>query len=79
MVVFTHAISETLGKESKWIHYGLTSTDVVDTAYGYQIKQANTLLRDDLKNFTRIIGKKAKEHKYTVMMGRTQGVHAESL
>ncbi len=66
-----------MGEERKWVHYGLTSTDVVDTAYGYLIKQANDILRADLKRFTEIIGEKAKEHKYTVMMGRTHGVHAE--
>ena len=77
VVAFTRAVSETLGEERKWVHYGLTSTDVVDTAYGYLIKQANDILREDLKRFTEIIGEKAKEHKYTVMMGRTHGVHAE--
>ncbi|MGX7245740.1 adenylosuccinate lyase [Enterococcus quebecensis] len=77
VVAFTRAVSETLGEERKWVHYGLTSTDVVDTAYGYLLKQANDILREDLKNFTAIIGEKAKEHKHTVMMGRTHGVHAE--
>lgn len=77
VVAFTRAVSETLGEERKWVHYGLTSTDVVDTAYGYQLKQANDILREDLKKFTAIIGEKAKEHKHTVMMGRTHGVHAE--
>ncbi|MFD1899864.1 adenylosuccinate lyase [Enterococcus termitis] len=77
VVAFTRAVSETLGDERKWVHYGLTSTDVVDTAYGYQLKQANDILREDLKRFTEIIGEKAKEHKHTVMMGRTHGVHAE--
>jgi len=77
VVAFTRAVSETLGEESKWIHYGLTSTDVVDTAYGYLLKQANDILRADLQRFTDIVGKKAKEHKKTVMMGRTHGVHAE--
>ena len=77
VVAFTRAVSETLGDESKWIHYGLTSTDVVDTAYGYLLKQANDILRADLQRFTDIVGKKAKEHKKTVMMGRTHGVHAE--
>ncbi|ALS00882.1 adenylosuccinate lyase [Enterococcus silesiacus] len=77
VVAFTRAVSETLGEERKWVHYGLTSTDVVDTAYGYQLKQANDILREDLKKFTEIVGEKAKEHKYTVMMGRTHGVHAE--
>ena len=77
VVAFTRAVSETLGEERKWVHYGLTSTDVVDTAYGYLLKQANHILREDLKKFTEIIGEKAKEHKQTVMMGRTHGVHAE--
>ncbi|WEG73892.1 adenylosuccinate lyase [Vagococcus intermedius] len=77
VVAFTRTVSESLGNESKWIHYGLTSTDVVDTAYGYLLKQANDILRKDLQRFTDIIGQKAKEHKNTVMMGRTHGVHAE--
>ncbi|MDT2830362.1 adenylosuccinate lyase [Vagococcus carniphilus] len=77
VVAFTRAVSESLGEERKWVHYGLTSTDVVDTAYGYLLKQANDILRKDLKNFTEIIAEKAREHKYTVMMGRTHGVHAE--
>ena len=77
VVAFTRAVSESLGAERKWVHYGLTSTDVVDTAYGYQLKQANDILRQDLQRFLEIIGTKAKEHKMTVMMGRTHGVHAE--
>ena len=77
VIAFTRCVSESLGDEKKWVHYGLTSTDVVDTAYGYQLKQVNDLLRDDLKKFKQIIADKAKEYKYTVMMGRTHGVHAE--
>ncbi|MED3801076.1 adenylosuccinate lyase [Lysinibacillus xylanilyticus] len=77
VVAFTRAVSETLGEERKWVHYGLTSTDVVDTALSYLIKQANDILRKDIMNFIDIIAAKAKEHKHTVMMGRTHGVHAE--
>ena len=77
VVAFTRSVSESLGEERKWVHYGLTSTDVVDTAYGYLYKQANDILRNDLKNFAEIVKNKALEHKYTVMMGRTHGVHAE--
>ncbi|WP_056938383.1 adenylosuccinate lyase [Ligilactobacillus hayakitensis] len=77
VIAFTRAVSESLGEERKWVHYGLTSTDVVDTAYGYQLKQVNDVIRKDLQNFNDILAKKAKEHKYTVMMGRTHGVHAE--
>ena len=77
VIAFTRALSETLGDEKKWVHYGLTSTDVVDTAYGYQLKQVNDILRKDLQEFKEIVARKAKKYKNTVMMGRTHGVHAE--
>ncbi|GAA3317414.1 hypothetical protein GCM10020331_016110 [Ectobacillus funiculus] len=78
VVAFTRAVSETLGEERKWVHYGLTSTDVVDTALSYLLRQANEILLKDIERFVEIFErKKAKEHKYTVMMGRTHGVHAE--
>lgn len=77
VVAFTRAVSETLGDERKWVHYGLTSTDVVDTALSYVLKQANEIIQRDIENFIEILTNKAKEHKYTVMMGRTHGVHAE--
>ncbi|MDI9459753.1 MAG: adenylosuccinate lyase [Limnochordia bacterium] len=77
VVAFTRAVSESLSEERKWIHYGLTSTDVVDTALSYLIKQANAVLLKDLERFVSVLKEKAKEHKYTVMMGRTHGVHAE--
>ncbi|WP_019395153.1 adenylosuccinate lyase [Priestia filamentosa] len=77
VVAFTRAVSETLGEERKWVHYGLTSTDVVDTALSYLLKQANDILIGDLERFVDILKEKAQEHKYTVMMGRTHGVHAE--
>lgn len=77
VVAFTRAVSETLGEERKWIHYGLTSTDVVDTALSYLLKQANNIIRKDITNFVEILKAKAIEHKHTVMMGRTHGVHAE--
>jgi adenylosuccinate lyase len=77
VVAFTRAVSETLGDEKKWVHYGLTSTDVVDTANGLRLKQANELLREGLERFTKALAEKAREHKLTVMMGRTHGVHAE--
>ncbi|MBB6455151.1 adenylosuccinate lyase [Salirhabdus euzebyi] len=77
VVAFTRAVSETVGEERKWVHYGLTSTDVVDTALSYLIKQANNILRLDIHRFIDILKEKAKEHKYTLQMGRTHGVHAE--
>lgn len=77
VVAFTRAVSETLGEERKWVHYGLTSTDVVDTALSYLLLQANQIIRKGIVNFIEILETKAKEHKHTVMMGRTHGVHAE--
>ncbi|MFP7494444.1 adenylosuccinate lyase [Terribacillus saccharophilus] len=77
VVAFTRAVSETLGEERKWVHYGLTSTDVVDTALSYLLLQANQIIRKGIVNFIEILEAKAKEHKHTVMMGRTHGVHAE--
>lgn len=77
VVAFTRAVSESLGDEKKWVHYGLTSTDVVDTALSYVLKQANSVIRNDIVQFIDVLKEKALEHKHTVMMGRTHGVHAE--
>ncbi|MCU5746197.1 adenylosuccinate lyase [Staphylococcus sp. SQ8-PEA] len=77
VVAFTRQVSETLGEERKWVHYGLTSTDVVDTALSYVIKQANDIIEKDLERFIDVLESKAKKYKYTLMMGRTHGVHAE--
>jgi len=77
VVAFTRAVSESLGPEKKWIHYGLTSTDVVDTAWGVRLKKANGILLVGIDRLIEVLGSKAREHKYTVMMGRTHGVHAE--
>lgn len=77
VVAFTRAVSETLGPEKKWVHYGLTSTDVVDTAQGYLFKQADDILRGDIEALIAVLGRRALEFKDTVMMGRTHGVHAE--
>ncbi len=77
VVAFTRSVSESLGEEKKWVHYGLTSTDVVDTAYGYLIRQANEILKKDLMMLLETIKERAIEHKNTVQMGRTHGVHAE--
>ncbi|MDU3183552.1 MAG: adenylosuccinate lyase [Staphylococcus lugdunensis] len=77
VVAFTRQVSETLGEERKWVHYGLTSTDVVDTALSYVIKQANDIIEKDLERFITVLAEKAQKYKYTLMMGRTHGVHAE--
>lgn len=77
VVAFTRTVSESLGPEKKWVHFGLTSTDVVDTAQGYLLKQADEIIRKDLHELKATIAEKAKKYKYTVEMGRTHGVQAE--
>ena len=77
VVAFTRAVSESLGEERKWVHYGLTSTDVVDTANGYLLKQANAILRKDLESFLAMLKKRALEFEATPCIGRTHGIHAD--
>ncbi len=77
VVAFTRSLSEGLGEEKKWIHYGLTSTDVVDTAYGYILKQVNEILKDDITRLLGILKLKAIKYKNTPCIGRTHGVHAD--
>lgn len=77
VVAFTRAVGESLGEEKKWIHYGLTSTDVVDTANGYLLKQANEILRKDIVAIMDVLKKRAMEFKYTPCIGRTHGMHAD--
>jgi adenylosuccinate lyase len=77
VVAFTRAVSETLGEEKKWVHYGLTSSDVVDTAWMVRVKKANELLSEALRGITDVLARRAVEHQRTIMMGRTHGVHAE--
>lgn len=77
VVAFTRAVSESLGKERKWVHYGLTSSDVVDTAWSVRIAKANALILDALDTLIDVVARRAREHRKTLMMGRTHGVHAE--
>ena len=77
VVAFTRAVSESLGPERKWVHYGLTSTDVVDTANGYLLKQANNILEKDLEEFLAVLKRRALEFKETPCIGRTHGIHAD--
>lgn len=77
VVAFTRAVSLTLGQEKKWIHYGLTSTDVVDTANGYLLKQANEIIEQDIIDFLDVLKKQAIKYKNTPCIGRTHGIHAD--
>ena len=77
MTAFLGSVSESLGEESRFIHLGLTSSDVIDTALSLQLVEAVDLLTQDIKELISALAPKAIEHKYTVTIGRTHGVHAE--
>jgi len=77
MTAFLNSVAESLGTESRFIHLGLTSSDVMDTALGLQLTQAADILAQDVAELISVMENKAVEHKYTIMMGRTHGVHAE--
>ncbi|XMB85687.1 adenylosuccinate lyase [Mycoplasmatota bacterium WC44] len=77
IIAFTRSVSEFLGPEKKWVHYGLTSTDVVDTANGYLYKQANDLLREDIIAIMETLKTQAIKYKNTPCIGRTHGIHAD--
>jgi len=77
MTAFLNSVAESLGEESRFIHLGLTSSDVMDTALSLQLKDAANILAQDITELISTLENKAIEHKYTIMIGRTHGVHAE--
>lgn len=77
VVAFTRCVSESLGPESRYIHYGLTSYDVVDTALSCQLVQAVDILDEGLGGLLAVLRSQADKYRHTLMMGRTHGVHAE--
>ncbi len=79
VVAFTTAVAENLGPESRYLHYGLTSNDVVDTAQALLIRSASQIILDDLRQLDEVLQRRAFEFKDTVMVGRTHGVHAEPI
>jgi len=77
VTAFLGSVAESLGEESRFIHLGLTSSDVIDTATSLQLVEASDILIQDVKELTAVLAQRAIEHKYTVMIGRTHGIHAE--
>ncbi len=77
MTAFLNSVAESLGEESRFVHLGLTSSDVWDTALGLQLTEAADILAEDVAEFLSVLRDRAIEHKYTIMIGRTHGVHAE--
>ncbi|MBA2776453.1 MAG: adenylosuccinate lyase, partial [Chloroflexia bacterium] len=77
VIAFLQAVGETVGDASRFIHLGLTSSDVVDTGLGIQARNAGGLLRTDLEGMIDVVGNRAVEHKRTLTIGRSHGMHAE--
>ena len=79
MTAFLGSVAESLGEESRFIHLGLTSSDVMDTALGLQLKEASLIIEHGLAELISVLEQKAIKYKYTLMVGRTHGVHAEPI
>ncbi len=79
LIAFTTSVAESLGKESRWFHYGMTSSDTIDTAMALQMRDSLKLIIEDVKMVMESIKKRALEHKYTLMVGRSHGIHGEPI
>ena len=77
VIAFTTTVAEHIGPQSRWLHYGLTSTDVVDTAQALQLKEASAQIRSGIVHLSDVLARRALEFKTTPIIGRTHGVHAE--
>ncbi len=77
VIAFTTQLAEQIGPASRFVHIGLTSSDVVDTAWALRLKHAAKIISEDLKRITVVLRRLAKKHAHTIMMGRTHGMHAE--
>ena len=79
LIAFTGSVAESLGKESRWFHYGMTSSDTVDTAVALQMRDSLELIIKDVEMVMESIKKRALEHKMTLMVGRSHGIHGEPI
>ncbi len=79
VLAFTTAVGENLGKYSRYFHQGLTSSDILDTSLALELKQSAEIIIEDIERLIKVLKEKAIEHKYTLMVGRTHGVHAEPI
>ncbi len=79
VIAFTTAVAETVGPSARWLHFGLTSSDVIDTAQALQMREACDLILNDVRALMNAVRARAEEHRRTPMIGRTHGVHAEPM
>ena len=79
VIAFLTSVSESLGEESRWVHYGMTSSDCIDTATALQMRDSLKIIIDDVKMVMNSLKLRANEHKYTLMVGRSHGIHGEPI
>ena len=79
VIAFLTSVAESLGEESRWVHYGMTSSDTIDTAVALQMRDSLKIIIEDVKMVMESIKKRAMEHKYTLMVGRSHGIHGEPI
>lgn len=79
LIAFTTSVAESLGEESRWVHYGITSSDCIDTAVALQMRDSLRIVLCDVEELREVIKKRAIEHKQTLMVGRSHGIHGEPI
>jgi adenylosuccinate lyase len=79
VIAFLENVAEYVGPDSRFIHMGLTSSDILDTGFALQLKESMDMIIDDVTEFMETIKERAEEHKYTAMIGRSHGIHAEPI
>ncbi|CAM2906928.1 adenylosuccinate lyase [Helicobacter burdigaliensis] len=79
LIAFTTSVAESLGEESRWFHYGITSSDCIDTAVALQMRDSLKIILQDIKELKEAIKSRAMEHKDTLMVGRSHGIHGEPI
>lgn len=79
VIAFLTSVSESLGDESRWVHYGMTSSDCIDTAVALQMKRSLKLIIEDVQKLLKVLERRAREHKNTLMVGRSHGIHGEPI
>ena len=79
IIAFLSCVAESIGDDARYLHVGMTSSDVMDTALAIQFKEASVILEQDIDDFLKVLRGQARKYKWTVMIGRTHGVHAEPI
>jgi len=79
IIAFLSSVAESIGDDARYLHVGMTSSDVMDTALAIQFKEASAILSRDIKDLMQVLRRQARKYKWTVMIGRTHGVHAEPI